>query len=307
MLQLVKERHSNAQSSMYACVIKRVNKQPVSEFDALLLGAAANDAPTTPIVMSQRDHLTRACTFVDQINRTFGNEKMTLKTNFQELAKHVLALGIGPVSSSNNPTDEGNKIGIASLTKVLKLGLLAQEDDASVAYIQMCRLASRASKKSGKAFSMEGLSSPALFFMQGIPNDQESGVQLFILQTGWEWTGCTQADGAAQRLKGGRDSRVYAHMIHFVGVVLKAIAFQRAFKRRAAQPGSWSPEGALITTKTTAVDLLQQTRRRAPMTLKEELANLFISKWHPDEVWESCKKRTGRDEASLVHRRLLCR
>lgn len=76
-----------------------------------------------------------------------------------------------------------------------------------------------------------------------------------------------QSDGAAQRLKGGRESRFYAHMIHFMGVVLDAILRKRS-KMGAVRPGARSSNGALNTAKMTAMELLQQTRPRATMSMK---------------------------------------
>lgn len=301
---LLKEKHPNARDSMKACLITRVDKAPMTELDAIKLGAMANDVPTEAIAMTQSDHLNWARSFIFQFNNKFGNEAMDLKTNVDDLSKQVIALGVAPKASSVNADGVKQSIGVASVTKLMKLALLAEEDADSVDFIQSSLTRSKSGKGSGSAFSLEGLASPSLIYMPDIASEQKSRMRLFMLHTAWAYTGGRDEDGKARRLKGGRDGRFYAHLLHFIRVVIVAVAKERS-ARKFRTSGSRSSEGAIIDSETTAMDILEQTRPRSLMSLGDELSQLFIQDWTPT-LSETKSGKGARHESALVASSVFC-
>lgn len=304
MLVLQAEKHPKATEHMNACVITRLDKAPMTELDAVKLGAVANDAPTEAIAMSQCDHLHWARSFIYEFNHKFGNEAMDLSTNIDDLSRQVIALGIAPKVTSVNAEGGSKTIGVASVTKLMKLALLGEEDAASVDYIERCLTASQGRSRTGKAFSMEGLASPSLIYLPDIAAKQKSRIRLFMLQTAWEYTGGRDKDGKARRLKGGRDGRFYAHMLHYIRVIVDELDREKRLRRIHGRSRR-SDELAVIDRRSTAMDILDQRRPQEKLKMADELAVLFIEDWTPDDV-VSVAGKGSRDEASLVRRSLFC-
>ncbi|KAK1870454.1 hypothetical protein I4F81_012913 [Pyropia yezoensis] len=239
----------------------RRDGKPMTETEVLSLGLDSNESTVQSKLMDTADvvvfltHWVRGKHNERRLKHLAGLKLGVTKTG--DLLNELLKEKIGGLCK-----DDGTMAyGVASMRRMLNIGLLGLEDSASTRYMVEKLKASKVKDGSDGSFALDTLISPIMLYAESIYTDKEA-VRLRLLKMAWEYTCHRTPD-----------------------------------KKTAPASDEASAQAATIHASTGSLDLLQQTRPGATMTLGDELTDLFVK--HYTEAGNEAPK-AGQSVSKLV-------
>ncbi|KAK1862706.1 hypothetical protein I4F81_005273 [Pyropia yezoensis] len=320
----------NASETCRYALVQRRDGKPMTETEVLSLGLDSNESTVQSKLMDTADvvvfltHWVRGKHNERRLKHLAGLKLGVTKTG--DLLNELLKEKIGGLCK-----DDGTMAyGVASMRRMLNIGLLGLEDSASTRYMVEKLKASKVKDGSDGSFALDTLISPIMLYAESIYTDKEA-VRLRLLKMAWEYTCHRTPDKKVRRLVAGSDGSFYASAVLFIKYVQDATL--KVVKQKGGTPSGvrslWSGKGkqpagsparpsavpavpaeqtapasdeasaqaATIHASTGSLDLLQQTRPGATMTLGDELTDLFVK--HYTEAGNEAPK-AGQSVSKLV-------
>lgn len=303
LVTVLERKLPNASETCRYALVKRRDGKPMTETEVLSLGFDSNESTVQTKAMDTADVVVFLCHWVlGRHNERRAKHQAGLKlgvTQPSELMDELLKEKIGGLCKNDGTLAYGD----ASMRRMINIGLLSLEDNQSTRYMVEKLKASKVKDGCDGSFSLDTLISPIMLHAETIHADKKA-VRLLLLKMAWEYTCHRTADKKVRRLVAGSDGSFYACAVLFIKHLQDATL--NKIKEKGGTPNSvrslWSGKGkqpagapaapsvaapapasaeesvqaATIHASTGSLDLLQQTRPGATMTLGDELTTLFV-------------------------------
>jgi len=255
------EKHEMAVEWILVAWGGRRDKQPMSHWDTLNLGAASNDLPAISISMTQLDHVVWPVNWVVTYNRLKpADERLryvpgkTRPTGVSVLVKRAYDAGLVPMNK------EGQPLGDDSLARIIKIALLNAVSPLTVECMVNYLADSQDSVRAGPRLSVETPVSNVLLNVNVGTDEENDLLRKLMLQISWKLTAGSSMERRhqnrgkqckARRLTRGGDVTFFSCVWAFLTVVhdeTKAATHRiflanlaAAAQARAAQHGEEPP------------------------------------------------------------------